>query len=1688
MWYRDNYTGKWFKRTEFLSKDTFDSLKEDAEKVRLYSKYLSGSTYVPVNNLNNIYDVLSNNNTDTWYVSKQGSSYSVGGVPITDNPTPITNLSLDEYQNKFTYEHALTLKNLFTPTKLINDSIKNYVYVDVATIGSISNLTASNIGLSIDSILLKEGHRVLVKDQISFVDLAVTIDPNTFFNSNFYFFQDNITSITYYYYNQDNGVYTYTNGALVRSSDLNSYDASYRYSVSVKLGATNSQSQYHLLRLKNGYYPLYFEGDAMEFSKKHNWIIRNEVDYNNIYDISYTDIIEHGTQSYVKLISSTSSTVPTYFTYSIPQRRILIGDFGLIINNQNGVSNIINNKYKNNLNSICEVDGYYWICGNNGLLLQVSKVDFNIKRIPIEEFNSLTAVSFFNSLNGIVVGLYNTVYITTDGGNTWNKIIYDEFDQYSYTTVIYYAYNRIFIGGKGGTFIEVTQSNGQWIFYKRMVFKELTQDDEYLLVDDINDMCVVHTSTWGLTYSVPSQNNILTNKDMLVMGCNGGNLIIYDLNQFVVEHDFMYLSFSQSTSDILSVTNRFNTNDIYYSSDNVYKFSLNNFLTIATVSNELIGSPSQSIVYNGFVNEVFDYVGLEILICGNNSLASYNDYMATTFSSIDSSFQDKIKPRLLFLDYDIASKLNFFDNTYNYVLPDSVTISNSILATSSFQISPLTGEANWISYYADREKTFQYYSTISSGNEVVFSTTFYYSATGSSYSFSGNQVTNSLADIINLCPSLSSASASRFIVESTPITPSSSTASIFLYKYMFVMAVSTSDPTNIGDMLCFITSFLETNLLVNNIYISGSVKYIYCYTDFNDTIINQTKIEPVIYIFNLNHYSSINDLLYKFGLHEISIGYSANAATYSGTSSVEFSARLNNKTAYYNMGAQIEVSGNTYSISYESPFLNFGYKPTYNIFDYLSHINQSLDSKVFLSMPRYANLPGNGSNTFTPNNIFIDTNQDTNKLLFGSNLLFEWNTIWLNTFVDVNLYSSSSTYSTTRMLVVKKYFDNPTGGYAIEFNKKFNIPGGIFPAIVRIDILSRNTIQNISDDLSLLNNIQRSSKTKSIQFGYSFTNLESELNAKFPTDSYAKIILSDYDVKKELSAIIYIDDKNELAMNTINLDKEFNINISNTGRYNIGMNNFLLIETSVPSNLQVGDGFVVVFTGGTGSSQQLNHQYFGYQTVAGILGSMSFYTNTKFNNPINPTVPDVGTMSFTKKDPFFNYEPVDLIDVGIDKNVKTAIELTPDNFDVNGTTYFLQNVDYTKLRYQLVDGLTINDLASKFTWILDSEISGAIIGQNSNGIVWYSGNWNSGRWFGGTWYSGNWVTGDWYDGNWFSYNTTYKLLSVEVDKTYVSPTASKWYDGRWFAGTWSSGSWFTGRRYDGTWNSGTWYNGIWNNGIWNSGTFSGGIWVDGTWNGGEFNCDTNPAYWLDGKFRGGDFGNGMWYNGEFSQQNGLARFGTKAFNTRTATWRGGVWLDGQFHSFLNVGVEGEPIASQIHKYSIWHTGLWAGGDHYGGIAYAINFNNGNWWGGVVEEIQIIGISSNTNSFTLNGTFNFNLNDIIYIVDDMRGWTYSVFGSNNTPGSYRIIDVNQTNDNTGRAITILKVDFDFIAYLASLSMPPINVDTIETGLRATARFNNAIWQSGIFTNGIFEGNSIFAGGIWYGGLFQSQWGL
>lgn len=2001
---------KWISSIDSLKKVDFDSLKEDFKSFRFYQKCLSGSTYVGANslavgvtnstNISNIYDILQYN-ANTFYYDNNGLNpltYSEAFSGTTSEyPSDISDsISLNNFIDKSLSDYNFTLKNLFTPERLINDQKKNLFYVDLATTNSIDSLGGNLTGLTIDGVIVKEGHRILVKDQYDIVTIPTSTDPSLFFYGYYEKFETLGASTSYKIPNSNNGIYIFRNKSLVRTNDLDSYDSIQRHSVCVKLGNLNREKQFSIKRLSNGYFPQYFNGtlypggpigESLFFEETHNFVIRQRVDYNNLYELSLKDTIKHATQSII--ISVNSGNDIGTFSYLIPERQITVGEFGIIINNQDNITNIINSKYKSTINGICQNSRFYWICGDNGTLLKVDKTDFSITQITLDIFTTLNSVSFYNDLVGCVVGNFNQIWITSNGGVDWEQLSIEDFDGYNYNKVLFTGIDKFCIGGDNGVFIEFKYNLGNWMAYKRRISKYVDGlDDEFLLVDDITDLSYFTQSVY----------------EYMAISCRGESIYLYDIsNSITSTYSFLYLEDFNGNNfgDISSVTYNSNDGNLFFSTfENVYRLDPLDGNLLYNNSN-IYSTTFSVFLTQSAINSIDSYES-ELLMCGNFSLWLGSDLSSSTYSLYDSTYFSRLKPRLLFLDYDIGSKLYWFDDYGQYRLPNKYVIPVSLLQdsgsfsyiafnqnTKSIHDSNLSVtysyvESNWIAYFKDRQKTFEYYSGLD--QQYIIEPSFTFSSSNESgkiFVYSTNSVTNRYNDIVKLMPSavppmqLSSLTqSSRFReIPGVSIEIPSSTYSLYFYDYLGVWSEFSPEndiSSEVGDVLNIKSDVFEGNFIINKIIstsssysaavsaesqirffqistmvstgdgdtfaatmsisfgtvsISGTFSFnpilypppasnqlsnilldltnqinsntpttgfsafysysnpngilniiaptgsyyngltpnlyfdysgkpliqvidptefiggedpvlqnknlCYFYTDFNENILNNI-LNSDISIRNLNKYPqdmSEDSILYfkdNFNKHYISRAYICDiiddnrfGGFISGTQSFEITPKYSQWSAYYNLQSSIDVcdvSSVTYSndILYASGFLNFGYSPMYNILNYLNFINpvEFVPTKEFYAMPNWISIPGPDNVGFTTqSSVYIDVGVETNRLYFGVELKYIWDSLLECTFIDLDLnYSNLSSFTTEKLLIIKKYYQS--GYYIIEFHDSIrsdypgSVPGsGNNPYYYNIDnftIRSRRTLQQISDDLQYINRLQRPKSLVLDSYDFdttigstqgSWINYESDIDFKIPTDSYCKILLSDNSVIRNVTGILYTDFKYELSMQITKLDREYELDVSNIS---INGSNYQL-DFSEKHLLNDKDGVVISVVG---TNSLYTDDIFGYHNITvnsdysiilpiqsvGLFGSPSF------------------KLSYTKKDNFLNYQPIDIFDLGIgDKKIKQSVEISEDSWVVNGSSYDLKNLNLNKYKFKLIDGLDLVTLSSKFSWILEAEISNAIIGiDNVGNLIWYSGIWNCGRWFGGSWISGYWLGGDWYYGSWTSKSIEDKLLQVKIDNRSTNNYSSSWFGGRWFDGTWENGTWYDGRWYGGTWSNGNWFDGTWNDGTWNDGKFSSGIWVDGFWNNGIFNTDNGPSYWIDGKFFGGDFENGVWYNGIFDEKNNRqSRFGVKSFNSRNSVWRSGKFLSGEFHSFLNLNDNGLPDVSEVHKYSKWHSGFF-GGHFYGGLCYNINFKNTTWFGGILEDIQVVSVSPLDNSFGLLGEYEFNINDEVYIVDNQNYNTFSYYGSTNFPKKYKVLhsvydpnngvtdifvdknlqnsisdnimdglwevtyvesdysgillqffgyldysssgdlfselvnstmfiynqNISYTQLNTPTpTITYLNFDsyydssvidltplnpilistctysisfgYEFLTatlsltqdvvanpsgYTVNIGITRVPISGTSTNLRAVSIFENSIWNSGLWYNGVFK-DGYYNGGLWYNGYFEGIWG-
>jgi subtilisin-like proprotein convertase family protein len=1799
MWVYDSDYGKWGLKREGLLKRDFDYLKQELSSTRFYSSFLSGATYVPVSDVDDIYDMLGKWKPRSWYVSSSGSVYTSGAAPI-KNPVPIDQSSSYDFYTRFISEYGLTLKNLFTIQRIMADSVRNFIEVDLATTASLS-ISGDYPSLSIDGVAVKKGSRILVKDQIVYESIDTSVDPSEYFAGNYYSAGRMGSYDNYFYYGPENGIYTYDGSRLVRDGDFDDYSRCLRHSVSVRNGSVNAGKQFHLSRLNSGYFPTTSRQEPVEFKEKKNYLIRHKVDYNNLFEANYYDVIKHGSDSYAY----------GGVTYSIPERTISIGEFGLIICTQDGMSTIIPNEYKVALRSLSMTNTHYWICGDDSLLLKVSRHDFEIKRIKMESVIGLKSISFHDDVRGVVVGEQNTILITLDGGNSWKRLRVDDFASFTYNKVVFAKHGMIYIGGRNGIFIEIEESPSGWTAYRRRVSRHIDDDDEVLLMDNINDMVYAKISNWGLSYG-QLQGQVGVDKEILFIATDNSGLIAYDINSSTV-FDFLYLGIPESMGDIKNVSRRGQTNDIHITCNSgLYRISLGDMSVIgldSPSSNYVHSSAAPMLVSGEYANEIYDYNGAEIVAVGNSGMLKRSSYPISALVDMDPFFSGRLKSKMLFLDYDMASKLSFFTDQGDYRLPNPVSfatdsiggitipyssnnsiargantlISDTITVVSgqpmqikevrlkvdinitdesslsialrkrgsggapsktisvlrtgqarrsggtgyrpfrmtftnrkgarriseastysswelvrmdmqspTFNINPQTvinensidsmvssggldymdgtweilvyatsnsvqqvnlitwsiefvqeksslsllpGQ-HWWSYRSDREKTFPYWSNeMSDSNAVVmrsvftsessYTTNFPYSLQVSSDDF--------VLDDSMISPLLPGGGSTYMRGTSPGIQLSVSNSgqpkhntgkpTIYAKGKVLVLEVDSAWPASVGDVIKLDSDEVSSSMVVNRILSVADIKnaartrkFIYAYSGYDDAIIAALSKSDSIRMRNLNRYIDIEGLCANFAEHPIGLGYSMTFS--SSDYLLTISPMFNPDTAYYNMAGVFSYYGTEATMSYEDSFLKFGYTPTYNILDYLEEINVSQvnptfhPDKEYLALPSYEGIPlsegsfGVGAEAAT---IYIDNFGMTgsnveavarqgNFLVFGPGLVLEWRSLFINTFVDVEIIDQDNDVHTSQRLLVtnkysvENYLSSGVTAYIVEFHEKIkykilDLEKGT------VSIRSRRKLSQISADLMEINNIHRPKNVSESAASATYSNYVSSVGYKFPTDSYAKALLSDSETVSAISALFYTDYKNEIAMNVTKLDRKYETRISNTS----DNNGYLMITSKDKHGLSVGDGVVLDFDGGQFSSQVLNHPYFGYRGVKAVVSDYEVVLDIAYGNRVH-IGNDSGTMRYIKKDPFFNYQPVDIFEIGADKMARTAIKLTQENVSLSGSKFYLDNVDWKRYRYRMMGGMTLQSLNDRYPWFLDAEVTDAVIGEDSEGLVWYKGIWESGRWFGGTWNSGIWRHGDWYGGKWYSRNVVDKGLSVSADKNSSGLDYSVWSDGRWYDGQWGGGTWVSGRWYGGTWDGGVWNNGIWNDGIWNKGRFIGGIWVMGVWNAGTFNTDNEPSFWIDGTWKSGDFENGIWYGGVFGEEKGVSRFGIGAYNSRTAIWYGGKWKSGGFYS--GESLEGD--VSDVHKYSIWYSGKWSAGEWHGGIAYGMDFAGGTWHGGILEDIQVIGMNSANNSLILNGIFRFSPGDRIMVIDSGASNEYSRYGAKSNPREYMVL--------------------------------------------------------------------------------------
>jgi hypothetical protein len=489
-----------------------------------------------------------------------------------------------------------------------------------------------------------------------------------------------------------------------------------------------------------------------------------------------------------------------------------------------------------------------------------------------------------------------------------------------------------------------------------------------------------------------------------------------------------------------------------------------------------------------------------------------------------------------------------------------------------------------------------------------------------------------------------------------------------------------------------------------------------------------------------------------------------------------------------------------------------------------------------------------------------------------------------------------------------------------------------------------------------------------------------------------------------------------------------------------------------------------------------------------------------------------------KGDPNLDYRPVDLFELGIDRVFKKGITIEPDSYELSGSTFTLRDVDFSKYNFTLVDGLSLKNLEDRYHWVLNADIKNATIGEDSDGLVWYGGEWFSGIWEGGKFLSGKVYDVEWIGGDLYSYTITNDYNLIKVDTSTLDVSNTIWYNGVWLGGNWHAGTWRNGKWHRGTHHAGDWGNGKWYGGVWKSGNFNGGDWYGGQWLSGNFTQNNAIAVWHNGLWLGGDFENGVWKNGVWDKTDRIpSRFGTKASPLKNAIWEYGLWKNGEFHSGLNLK-DGKPTVSETYNNSKWYNGVWLKGEFYGGVWKMGRWVNGVWHQGVfnstlsiktihVRDLDSVQIRFNEkhffkdiqgmqNYFTIIGKpqyvkglvdnktefLGYNAKPVTHTVREIVDeYTLLVGGDTSFAESYlgaAPLPTPQTRCETD-CVDYTLVDVEEIR---TVVVPMASLNYTGTPL-VVSHWANGTWHSGIWYQGYFN-NGTWRGGMWLDGLFEN----
>jgi hypothetical protein len=299
------------------------------------------------------------------------------------------------------------------------------------------------------------------------------------------------------------------------------------------------------------------------------------------------------------------------------------------------------------------------------------------------------------------------------------------------------------------------------------------------------------------------------------------------------------------------------------------------------------------------------------------------------------------------MDYDAGSKLYWFDDYGQYRLPERIFLPVSYLvdSTASTQsfiqfkensneiIDGNTGvtssyfETNWITYWKDRMKSFEYHTHLDDAYKVEPSFTFESSNYLSGiFTYTASNITTNLSNFQNLVP-ITSEKVSRFRDTSVAITAPVASYNLYFYKFLGIWAVTIplgQVAPKKGDVIEIESGIFKGRFIINKIFseIDGAdiTYYQYFYTDFNENILNNLNgFSGSMKVKNLNKYATT-----KGGIKDFTTSYDT-----SGYSSGIFRKVPGDNRSSFDIN--VNSAGEITSITLIDPGFGFNVGSTFNI-------------------------------------------------------------------------------------------------------------------------------------------------------------------------------------------------------------------------------------------------------------------------------------------------------------------------------------------------------------------------------------------------------------------------------------------------------------------------------------------------------------------------------------------------------------------------------------------------------------------------------------------------------------------------------------------------------------------------------------------------------------------------------------